>query len=425
MWKVSAILLLFFAHGAGAQQSARSYEFFTGISDCPRSLGGWKCIELDLSSEAALENDSTKNYIYSWTMGEGSRKQGDKIEHCYDEFGSYQVKMDLIDPETHTVIRNELSATVELYPEIRPVIAIRTENLLPSFLEFDCDYDHAGIFEPDNIYWRIDGKYYEGKTAAHSFHVAGIYVIEMGIEKNTELTGSLTACATKEITIRESDIWTMQIVTFLDNAREEVKTGPFSKSDVFCLLMPQDGPRESIIVPINLLMTQQHLMANREYEVLLFSGNVFTGRKQLKTHGFTGNELYKVLKDTVSSFVGETLNVFPSLAITKTNSSEVLPDDDVKRIADLLMHNPLFKIQIGSYIHSGSRMDKGVQASLQKATFVKDMLIRNGVAAERISIASPENNKALVNTCSSMPDCNWENKTLNGKVEFKITGTTL
>jgi hypothetical protein len=425
IWRALMILLLFYAPCTWAQQSKASYEFFNMNSECAASLGGWKCLELDLSSETALKNDSTKKYLYSWTMGDGNRKQGDKIEHCYDQFGSYQVKMDLIDPEANIVIRNELSATVDLYPEIHPVVEMRSSNAFASFLEFDCGYNDPEVFEPDNVYWRIDGKYYEGKTVAHAFHVAGTYLIEMGIEKNTELTGTLTACATREITIRESDIWTTQIVTFLEKKRAEYVTGPFSKDDVFCLLVPLDQQKESMIVPINFLMSRAHLAKDREYEVLLFSGNVFTKTKKLKTHGLIGNELYAALKDTVSSFVDEPVMVFAGLIIKGSNASDVLSTEGIKRTASLLTQNPLLRIEIGSYIHSGSRIEKGIHASLQKALAVKDLLTRNGISAQRISIASPENNRVLVNTCSAMPDCALENPALNDKVEFKITGTTL
>src|SRR3989337_108217 len=98
-----------------------------------------------------MENDSTKVYLYSWSLGDGNRKQGNKIEHCYDQFGSYQVTMDLIDAETNAVIRNELSSTVDLYPEIQPAIITRSDNLPPSSIEFSCQYNHPEMFEPDRV----------------------------------------------------------------------------------------------------------------------------------------------------------------------------------------------------------------------------------------------------------------------------------
>ena len=423
--KTLTILLLLISQHVCAQQNAASMEFFNSLSDCAGSLGGWKCLELDLSSEAAMENDSTKVYVYSWNLGDGNRKQGNKIDHCYDQFGSYQVTMDLIDAETNTVIRNELSSTVHLYPEIQPAIITRTENLPPSFMEFSCKYNYAERFEPDRVYWRIDGVYYEGNTIVHSFHSAGVYLIEMGIEKNTDLIGTVTACATTEITIKESDVWTSQIINFIETAREKIVAGPFAGSDVFCLIKPKSEKIESSIIPINFLMSQVNLKEGQEYEIILFSGNLFTQKKQLNTHGITGNNLYRALKDTVSAFLRQPLTFLKTAAFEKDKTNQLLNESELKQTAELLLQNPYIKIEIGSYIHSGSRIEKGIQTSLQRATFIKDTLVKYGVSAERISIASPEYNKALMSTCSAVPDCNWENKALNGKVEFKITGTNL
>jgi hypothetical protein len=421
MIRMSFIVALVVSSQFVNAQNRIAYEFFSTLSDCTASLGGWKCLELDLSSEAEMQSDSTKTYKYSWTMGEGTRKEGNKIEHCYEQFGSYQVRMDLIDPEANTVIRNELSATVNLYPEIHPSIEVKTDDVLQSLLRFTCVYTNADNFEPDAIYWRIDGQYYEGKTVEHAFHLPGVYQIEMGIEKETDLIGTLTACVTKEITIRESDIWTTRIVSFMHEIQAKHSSGPFTRSDVFCL-MTSRNTGETSIIPLNSLMRAQQVSKDSEYEILLFSGNSFTWKKIIKTHGLIGNTLYSMVKDTISSFVGEDLYVLPSLSLAQNSSTLA---NEIKTLADLLMANPVFSLQIGAYVHSGSRIEKGIASSLKNAELIKGLLVQNGVDARRISIASPENNKALMNTCSAVPDCKSEDKTLDGKVELKITGTTL
>ncbi len=114
MLRIVLISVLLMSVHAQAQQNSRAYDFFANQSECASSLGGWKCLELDLSSELLEENDSTKQYEYSWSFGDGTRRQGAKIEHCYESFGNYQVAMDLLDLETNTVIRNELPAVVYL-----------------------------------------------------------------------------------------------------------------------------------------------------------------------------------------------------------------------------------------------------------------------------------------------------------------------
>jgi hypothetical protein len=419
-----ALSILFFitTHVLHAQQSAGSLEFFSMESGCPTSLGGWKCLELDLSSEAALDNDSTKDYAYSWSMGDGNRKPGDKIEHCYEQFGSYQVAMDLIDVETNTVIRNELSATADFYPEIKPTIRVKSEDLRPSFIEFTSQYTNADVFEPDNVYWRIDNKYYEGKSVMHPFHAAGVYQIEMGIEKDTGLTGISTACATTEVTILESDIWTAQIAGYIEGERKKSFAGPFVKNDLFCLIVPQSPGESPAIIPLNFLMSQVKLDRNGEYELRLFSGNMITAAKKFNPGGLSGNDLYGALKDSVSGFLREPIVVLESISMSNENLSEVKAAGQVEKIATFLTQNRFIRIEIGCYVHTGSRSEKGIETSLNKARRVKQSLIKLGVDGERIGIASPENNRALMNTCSALADCNWESKELNDKVEFKITG---
>ena len=62
-----------------SQESANAREFFDGFRDCAASLGGWKCLELDLTSELVEEKDSTKLYEYSWDFGDRKRVQGASI----------------------------------------------------------------------------------------------------------------------------------------------------------------------------------------------------------------------------------------------------------------------------------------------------------------------------------------------------------
>src|SRR5687768_15139610 len=94
---IFTIALLLVLHTGWCQDNPEAIEFFSNMGDCAGSLGGWKCLELDLSSETVVENDSSKKYNYSWNFGDGTRKEGNKTEHCYADFGSYQVSMDLID----------------------------------------------------------------------------------------------------------------------------------------------------------------------------------------------------------------------------------------------------------------------------------------------------------------------------------------
>ena len=88
----------------------------------------------------------------------------------------------------------------------------------------------------------------------------------------------------------------------------------------------------------------------------------------------------------------------------------------------LLQQHPYFEIMIGTYVHSGSRFSRGMEASIARSAGIREALVKAGISPERISVASPAFNRSLVNTCSALPDCDWEDEALDGKVELKITG---
>ena len=425
-WAIS-IILLTICSGAFSQQSVDSRFFFDGLTECGASLGGWKCLELDLTSEASIENDSTKVYEYSWNFGDGNRKQGTKIEHCYDQFGSYQVTMDLIDTETNTVIRNELSSTVQLYPEIFPVISTSTEDLPPGFVAFSCSYNDRDLFEPDRIYWRVDGAYYEGNTITHPFPVAGVFLVEMGMEKDTDLFGTIAACSHTEITIKASDVWTTDITGFFERARKEANTGPFAGGDVICFFRTLTGEYKDnvALIPLNRLMQQVQLAEGEQYELMLLAGNAFTRKKHLNTHGLNGNDLYSALKDSVSSFLHQPLVFLPSVTMAPNQPSGAEDVPGLNQTAELLLKYDFLTIEIGAYLYTGSRTVKGIETALKRAEMVRRLLVAYGVDSQRLSVASGQFNRALMNTCGALPDCEWENESLNGVVEFKITGTKL
>src|SRR5687768_4888342 len=264
-----------------SQESSAAREFFDSLRDCAASLGGWKCLELDLTSELVEEKDSTKLYEYSWDFGDRQRVQGTRIEHCYEEFGTYQVTMDLLDLESNTVIRNELSATVHLYPEIYPTINIHTENQAPSFIGFSSAYNESDKFVPDRVYWRIDGSFYEGNSIVHPFPVAGVYLVEMAVEKDMGFLGTVTACATRQVTIKDSDVWTKAMRDAIELSRTRSQTGPFATDEVFCRITERSSSENtSTVVGLDGLMTRVQLEEGKVYDLLLFSGNLLTDQRQ-------------------------------------------------------------------------------------------------------------------------------------------------
>ena len=425
MQRVVLFLFVLIGHEAFAQHDEASREFFDGLTDCAASFGGWKCLVLDLSSEVVEDEDSTKVYVYSWNFGDGTRVHGEKVEHCYEQFGSYQVTMDLLDNETNTVIRSELSSTLNLYPEIYPAITVNTENLPPTYMEFRNSVNDDS-FDPDQVFWRIDEAYYEGPSIMHAFPAAGVYQVQMAVVKDMGFLGTATACATKEITVKESDLWTSQLTGFIREAHRNQNAGPFSTTEVTCLLQSASGdPSAFVVIPLSSLMNRFSVKTDEEYKITLFSGNLFTETKRFDSHGLSGNDLYHALRDTVKTFIRQPVMALPAITLDEGGAHTLSDHPVLRKIAAILQDNSHFKIMIGAYLFTGSRIPKGIHASVERAKLVKEALVGMGVTPDRLAIASPEHHSALMNTCSAEPDCEWEDPALDGRIEFTIIGIDL
>lgn len=427
-WSTRHYLIIVLVHASPtllAQTDPGAREFFNGREDCATSLGGWKCLELDLSSEVAEETDSTKVYEYSWNFGDGTRKRGARTEHCYETFGQYQIAMDLIDVETNTVIRNELSSTIFLYPEIFPSIDATTDGVPPSLMKFSCRYGNEG-FMPDHIYWRINGDYYEGETVTHAFPVAGVYLVEVGLVKDMEFLGTLTACASREIKVEQSNLWTTPLLNKIAHARTQIKSGPYANGDVVCVITQSlDEKRESFQIPLQSLMGQLKLKEDATYEIFLLAGNLFSEKTVMNTHGISGNDLYLALKDAVLALSDQPFTALPGIVFEKEKTMFAMDGPRWKQTVDLLQRHPDLCVEIGSYTHTGSRLARAIPASVMRGNVVMEALVKQGISAERITVVSPENNRTLINSCSALPECDWEDPALDGLVEFKITGARL
>jgi hypothetical protein len=241
----------------------------------------------------------------------------------------------------------------------------------------------------------------------------------MGVEKDMGFLGSVTACATTEVTISESDVWTSSMRRIIQEKRDMSHVGPFAVDGIFCRITDvSSNEHRSAVVPVDGLMSQGRLEAGRKYEILIFSGNVVSARGMFSTEGTSGSELYHALRDSVNALFRQPLAMIGAPA-----NIDAWPDTtEIERIADLLRQHPYFEIMIGTYLHTGSRVFRGTEASIARSTAVRDALVKAGIPSERISVASPEFNRSLVNTCSAFPECDWEDETLDGKVELKISG---
>jgi hypothetical protein len=182
-------------------------------------------------------------------------------------------------------------------------------------MKFSCTYGDVG-FTPDHIFWRINGDFYEGDTVTHAFPVAGTYLVEVGLVKDMEFLGTVTACASREIEVEETSVWTSSLIKEIHARRAESKSGPFVDSEIVCLVTESvDGNPRSSLIPLQSLMGQIKLKEDATYELSLLAGSFVSEKTVWNTKGISGNDLYLSLKDVILALGERPFAAFSSLKL--------------------------------------------------------------------------------------------------------------
>jgi hypothetical protein len=161
--------------------------FFQQNQGCDQAKRGSKCLQLDIRHSLDKEG---KEFVYAWNFGDGVTRQGYLTEYCYQQFGTYQISLDLLDPKTNLVIKNEISTEVTLLPRIEfKTDTLKGEN---PYLKYD-PVLMSGI-KVNEVFWRIEDKYYCGELIRPTFFREGLYIVEVGVKGLDQASESFAGC---------------------------------------------------------------------------------------------------------------------------------------------------------------------------------------------------------------------------------------
>lgn len=77
-------------------------------------------------------------------------------------------------------------------------------------------------------------------------------------------------------------------------------------------------------------------------------------------------------------------------------------------------------LQIGSFTYTEGHYDHNRKRSMHRSELVRHYLMTLGLSKDQISMADPNNDASLKNTCESNPDCDFIDTHLNWRTDIKI-----
>jgi PKD repeat protein len=131
--------------------------------------------------EARAMSLDTTLFNYEWDLGDGTRKRGLTVDHCFATTGTYTVLLNVIDLLTGEVYYNEATYSLPVEDIKQPyVTAVDTAyvgtDVQFSALKSNLDFTIAGY------YWDFgDASRAENRDALHTFRKPGMYHVQLGV----------------------------------------------------------------------------------------------------------------------------------------------------------------------------------------------------------------------------------------------------
>ncbi|MCD4770032.1 MAG: PKD domain-containing protein [Bacteroidales bacterium] len=160
----------------------------------------------EFTEENAVRFDSLP-FEYEWDFNDGTKAIGVTAEHCFENPGTYVVKLNVIDNITGEVQYNEVSYILDIDQTEQAFIASPDSCLTGVVITFDASDTYLPGWIITEYYWSFDdGTIARGISSSKSFSEPGRYEIQLIISSDPDASGNVReACVSKKIVVRQQE----------------------------------------------------------------------------------------------------------------------------------------------------------------------------------------------------------------------------
>jgi outer membrane protein OmpA-like peptidoglycan-associated protein len=153
--------------------------------------------------EEGTYQDENLPLVYEWDFGDGFKKRGLEVSHCFNQAGNYTINLNIIDTLRGNVYFNEASYSLEVEKLNKPHIELVGDLMPNSILELNAEKSSLNNCILDQYFWDFgNGQRSEGISILHVYEQKGDYEISLMIKgKNASNGTECQACVSKKITI--------------------------------------------------------------------------------------------------------------------------------------------------------------------------------------------------------------------------------
>jgi len=158
--------------------------------------------------ESTLLTQDTLGMIYEWDFGDGTKKRGIEVKHCFEMPGDYLIQLNIIEKASGNLFYNELSYEFPIEEPKR--LFIDCPDTLSALKNYTLDMKKSVI--PNHtikeVYWFFgDGKFAEDSLVKHAYTKEGTYNIKLGVVTVNDSTKKTEKFCTQKTVVVKDSLW--------------------------------------------------------------------------------------------------------------------------------------------------------------------------------------------------------------------------
>jgi hypothetical protein len=147
----------------------------------------------------------TTTFYFEWDMGDGTKISGREADHCFEDTGTYSVRLNVIDLLTGDIAYNKASYNFRIERIKQAFITSPDTCYVGQQILLDASESYLPDYEIEGYYWEPgDGARVRGGSINHAFTRPGIYEIRLGVLPAGSPDGQKRSCVYRQITVLEN-----------------------------------------------------------------------------------------------------------------------------------------------------------------------------------------------------------------------------
>jgi outer membrane protein OmpA-like peptidoglycan-associated protein len=385
----------------------------------------------------------TTNLKFIWNFGDGTKKSGLKVKHCFPGPGNYSVRQDVFDKATNRLFFAKLIRTIDIQDFKQPFINSSDGVVNGDSLKFDGLKSNVPGYKIESYLWNFrDGGKARGEKVSHIFKKSGEFVVNMELVLKSISTGELhkTGVSKKIIVFDDKKSLNTYMARITSNTASLQESANIKMKTLFSA---EEEFKKDAVYNVELLTTKTKIginnaafkNVNKKYTITekfipedsTYSYIVdqqmtlmatYPAYSEIYSLGFRNVKIRtSVLKDPSEKELHNLIKINGAFADTYFDASDRLTSNAyvmLDQIAKLMNKYPAIKLEIAVHSDNSGTAESSLSLSQSRAQLLVSYLVNRGINTRRLMATGFGGSKPIASNYLE------KDRKLNRRIDFII-----